>query len=427
MKRAVCDLAKVPDDILFKEVAKGIPDIVQNAVSLNETARRLYETKEYRASEIIRGFAEEEAAKVLILVDAVRCPPTVEQKSKTLNYFYSHLAKRIYAMTCGYPMIASFQEYRTLVELECRSYVLDGPNQVDWIFANSTTAEREEAMYVDYVQDLTEDDGQRYWRKPIDGESLSSQYETAHCIEVCKALSEVGAKSADGLALIAEIWRGFEPEPETDRRELQTLIEETLARFTKREIGDVDESSAGQIISGWSFPLWPLKIRASNSDGRTLSELREERTLIIEWHEVTEAKRDPRPAIARTKVEALSAAYAAWKHDKESSRCYDDKEKGGGVQFVSSPEMEQWFNQASYVHVRDQFRELSEDERVALLALGWFAKERIADWPKAYENARSGVASLGEVYQIGLGSYWLAGLNRWEAEPRQFEPGEWYR
>ena len=53
MKRSVGDLANFSDDRLFKEVSEGIPLIVENAVSLDETAHRLYRDKEFRASEII--------------------------------------------------------------------------------------------------------------------------------------------------------------------------------------------------------------------------------------------------------------------------------------------------------------------------------------------------------------------------------------
>ena len=72
MRRAIGDLAHFADDQLFREIAEGIPLIVDNALSLDETAQRLHRQEEFRVCEIIRGFAEEEAAKVLILIDLVR-------------------------------------------------------------------------------------------------------------------------------------------------------------------------------------------------------------------------------------------------------------------------------------------------------------------------------------------------------------------
>ena len=137
MKGAVLELAKWSDSRLFEEAAAGIPLIAENAKSLNETAQRLYSAREYQASEIIRGFAEEEAAKVLILLDALRCPP--ERRLDTLKCFDIHLAKRIYALTCSFPNILSFGELGDLVAHERQPYYLDGPNSVDWIFTNSIT------------------------------------------------------------------------------------------------------------------------------------------------------------------------------------------------------------------------------------------------------------------------------------------------
>ncbi|MEJ6785613.1 hypothetical protein [Aminobacter sp. Piv2-1] len=47
----------------------------------------------------MEGFAEEEAAKALILMDIVRCPPALlaERMRPMLGWFYNHLARLIYA------------------------------------------------------------------------------------------------------------------------------------------------------------------------------------------------------------------------------------------------------------------------------------------------------------------------------------------
>ena len=159
MKRGVKQLANFKDDRLFNEVSEGIKLIVQNAIKFDDAAQCLHREKQFRVSDIIRGFSEEEAAKVLILIDLIRCPLEQQQKVKVANRFYNHLIKRIYASTCSYPRIASFGEFTKLIEMDCRPYHLGGPNNVDWIFRNSITAEREQALYVDYVQDITEVQG----------------------------------------------------------------------------------------------------------------------------------------------------------------------------------------------------------------------------------------------------------------------------
>ena len=46
--------------------------------------------------------------------------------------------------------------------------------------------------------------------------------------------------------------------------------------------------------------------------------LRDVRESTTQWIEETEAKRNPAPAISRSKVEALSEAYAAWTRDVDA-------------------------------------------------------------------------------------------------------------
>ena len=152
MKRAITELTRYPDDRVFQVVAEGIACITENATSLDGSAARLHRAADFRASKILQGFAEEEAAKVLILIDFVRCPAVPERRAQTLKHFYGHVAKRIYALACTYPRIATFDELCNLVEEESRPVHLDGPNWVDWIVPNSISWERQQALYVDYVQ-----------------------------------------------------------------------------------------------------------------------------------------------------------------------------------------------------------------------------------------------------------------------------------
>ena len=80
----------------------------------------------------------------------------------------------------------------------------------------------------------------------------------------------------------------------------------------------------------------------------------------------------------------------------------------------------------SYARVKEKLAELSGKERTALVALAWFAREKVADWPRIHRHAIDMMPTLDDVYQIGLGSYWRPGLDRWEAEPQPFETGQWY-
>lgn len=423
MKRSVCDLANFPDERLFEVVSEGIPLIAENAVRLDDTAHRLYRAKNFSASEIIAGIAEEEAAKVLILIDLVRCPLDWPDRAKIARRFYGHAAKRIYALTCSYANIASFKELCGLVESECRPYYLDGPNYVDWIFPNSIMADREQALYVDYVRNLTDDTDDYYWRVPYVPRGDPLSYETPDSIKLSRALSDAGAKSPNGLSIIADVWRGFKPEPDSDREELRQLIAHTLGRLETCGSGVSYESTSNIIVSDWSFPLWSLTIEEPRAKPQELEALREERVQTIKWIEKTEERRHPPPAISGSKVKLLGDAHASWSREADARIAASANDVEGGFHWRSSADIAKDFELPSHVRLRKLFQELTDEERAALLALGWFARERVADWPKIYERARRYASTADDDYQLGYGSYWLAGLERWNDEPRPFEAG----
>ena len=116
MERAIKDLCQFRDARLFEEVATGIQHIVEVTHRLDAAAHKLSSGEKHHAARIMGNLAEEEAAKALILMDAVRCPPERQnEKSRTLGYFYDHLAKGIYAEACGWRP-ANFADVTRYVE-----------------------------------------------------------------------------------------------------------------------------------------------------------------------------------------------------------------------------------------------------------------------------------------------------------------------
>ena len=186
------DLDGYRDEKLFDVISEGATEIVNNAVELDKAARRLHVAGEQRASDILRGLAEEEAAKVLILLDVVRCPTDSGFRHRTLGYFFDHLAKRVYALTSSFPNVLTFAEVCELARFECRPFFLDGPNGVDWIFSNTIKSHREGSMYVDYVRDITGDDANCFWNSPVDMEAGDWMYESSDAVKLGQALVDVG-------------------------------------------------------------------------------------------------------------------------------------------------------------------------------------------------------------------------------------------
>ena len=425
MNPAIFDLNGYPDEKLFDVISEGATEIMNNAVELDKAAGRLHGAGEQRASDILRGLAEEEAAKVLILLDVVRCPTDSGFGRRTLGYFLDHLAKRVYALTSSFPNVLTFAEVCELARFECRPFFLDGPNGVDWIFSNTIKSHREGSMYVDYVRDITGDDANCFWNSPVDMEDGDWPYESSDAVNLGQALVDVGVTTRQGLALVAELWRGFHIDEATDRADLRYLIAQTLERLCDEGCEPHDGRSPNLVLTSWSFPLWPLDIAALRKEGESVTELRQHRQCAIEHIEETQAKREPRPAIVRDKVEHLSKLYASWQ--REVDTIYAANSEGSRLRTFSSDKAIGLFRLPSYVRLKKTFSDLEESERMSLLALAWFTRDTVADWSRTFEYARERVSDLDDTYQIGLGAWWLAGFRRWEEAPRPFQAGTWYQ
>ncbi|MCY3599694.1 MAG: AbiV family abortive infection protein [Gemmatimonadetes bacterium] len=416
MRRAIADLVQLSDERFLEEISQGIRHVVEHADSLDALAHRLVDIGEHRGAAIVRALAQEEAAKVLILVDAVRCPPSeAGDRSRTLKGFYNHLAKHIYAEACWWRS-ADFAEVKRAIDRERRPYYLDGPNDVDWIFSNSATTNRERSMYVDYVQDITEQDGEYDWVSPT-AEDEPWQYSeaTPTSLLVARALLGLGVTTPSGLSIVADVWRPFRPRPDTRFPELSRKIRETLFRVMESGLCSQSDAAllARTVIDHWPFPLWSLDLRSAPEP--TPQELREERKVYIREFTEIDAQRDPPPQIQRDKVEALSRTYDAWR-DEEDRLANSEREKNDRI-VRPVPMNTRPGRLEPYVRLQRMLRELTLEERMDLAALAWFGRELRSGWESLHAYARSVICDETVHYECGLGAHWLSGLERWEQPP----------
>src|SRR5688572_19964072 len=92
-------LANLPISKRLDLIAVGLPILLRSAEGLY--AARATVGAGSRSGEILLGHAKEEAAKILILLDYVRCPPGLSKRAQgQLNAFYDHGARLIYAQVC---------------------------------------------------------------------------------------------------------------------------------------------------------------------------------------------------------------------------------------------------------------------------------------------------------------------------------------
>ena len=114
---------------------------------------------------MLEGYAEEEAAKILILVDAVRCPPKLvaSRLNKIVGWFYNHLARLIYAEAVSWKP-THLAELREYVDRQRRGHYLEG-NAGEYIAPNWAVYQRESLLYADIE---AYQDGKLEWSSPRD-------------------------------------------------------------------------------------------------------------------------------------------------------------------------------------------------------------------------------------------------------------------
>jgi AbiV family abortive infection protein len=255
----------LPDILFYEVVATGVRHLIEVIDRLDAAAHKLSKSGDHHAARIIALFAVEESAKILILLDAVRCPSARGvDKSRTLGYFYDHLAKSIYGEVSGWRP-ADFAEVTRGIEDARAAHYLDGPNDVDWILPNQLTQRREDELYVGFVRDDTEaaGDGECYWTCPRNEELIS--YWTPPAVVLGRALHAARITSSAGLAAVAEIWRKVELYPETRFDELERLNLLTLETLNSRGIlPEIESNVCVTVRDCWPFPLWPLDLRQTN-------------------------------------------------------------------------------------------------------------------------------------------------------------------
>jgi AbiV family abortive infection protein len=270
--RAIKDLARYKDCELFSAVAEGLAYIHENANRLADAALILNENQNIRGVRILESIAKEEAAKYLILLDAIRCPRKPDDRfSQHLEKFNQHLAKGLYADACNWRPI-HFREIKELIQSECDEYYLDGPNDIDWIFENWIIRQREEAFYVDYV----DNEGKHAWLSPKTYEDISLAAplprRTPAVVELANDLHLVGFSKPDSLSIVAAIWRPVSIIDETRFQDLRELIHRNLEKLAS---ADVLAKVGSRIEERWPFPLYDLEMREIPTKKSKLKEIQE--------------------------------------------------------------------------------------------------------------------------------------------------------
>lgn len=281
--RRLASIQQIPEAERFSVLAEGMALLGENVATLEADATTLGDARRNRGAAVLRSFAEEEAAKVLILLDIARAGWKDQDSVRScLSAFYSHLPRGLYGRAYdGSP--ADFAEVRRYVDVLRQQYYLDGPMDVDWIFGNEVVTNREERLYVDYIRD---EDGAHRWTGPADRAAIfddpfRSPMMPSTVVPLIAAMRNIGLLTTQGLSATRAVWDNVVVSDTMHWSELRTVniaVVEHLATVTGREYATKeDRVDLAYVVDHWIFPLSSLDLTIARVEVDDLKREREQR------------------------------------------------------------------------------------------------------------------------------------------------------
>lgn len=268
-------LCEMPHDERLALIAEGLPIILESARGFWAASRELKHRP--READVLSGFAEEEAAKILILMDLVRCPPKLASAKvgAIIRRFYEHLARLIYADAADWkPMhVAQLRQY---VDSQRKAHYLEG-SVGEYIVPNWNVSKRESQLYADIE---AYEDGVPGWNAPNGFVSGLFPSFVPSALRAVEALSAVGIFKRPGLLATAEIFGQLEFKDAEHRGDADRLTEELLKRVIAEGLPTEAASNdhVNALYGSWQIPMYNLDFAQIDVP---LSELEEERNALL--------------------------------------------------------------------------------------------------------------------------------------------------
>ena len=238
-------------------ISEGIPIILKSAEGYWDAASRL--TGQDREANVLAGFAREEIAKILILMDIVRSPKhTVSSRiGKLVKWYYSHLVRLIYADALSWS-VSDVSQLREYVKEELNSYNLEG-DYYEYIVPNFNNSLRESRLYADIVANK---EGEPEWSNPLNWSNPFIPFEPVELMLV-KAMSKIGIFKKQGISATAEIWGKTEFIDNESAWQNRTLKITLINRLIEEKICSTNFSNqdVNLIIENWQIPMYDLELK----------------------------------------------------------------------------------------------------------------------------------------------------------------------
>lgn len=246
-------------------MAQGLQLFGAHVETLDNDAVHLHQEGRRRSAEVLDGLADEEAAKVMMLLDIARAGwEDTSVLDRAFRAFRNHLARGLYVEAYeGRPF--TLGDVRQYVDVLRRKFYLDGPNDVDWIFRNQILDRRESRLYVDLIAD---DEDRLTWTSPADRDNNelfdSRMHRTSWIVQLTRVMRRVGLLTEQGLTATEEAWRGAELNDDTHWRTVAPLNAQVLRRLDQLQPSPPYPARDGRdieyVIDHWIFPIAGLEL-----------------------------------------------------------------------------------------------------------------------------------------------------------------------
>lgn len=250
-------MCQMPHNERLELIVEGLPVVLQSAQGFWDAAELLKER--HREADVLESFAEEEAAKILILMDIVRCPPSLVPSKIGLmvSRFYDHLARFLYAEAQRWkPMHVS--QLREYVDEQRRAHYLEG-YAGEYILPNWNIARRESQLYADIE---AYEDGAPTWNAPTGYASGIPRFKPL-ALRVAESLSNVGAFSLKGVQAVADFWGTTEFKDTENWQDsvnlTRCLLEKLIAEGLPSD--HASEQDVSMLYNSWQMPMYNLEFK----------------------------------------------------------------------------------------------------------------------------------------------------------------------
>lgn len=237
-------------------IAEGLPVILRSAQGFWTAAEKLQAHS--REAKVLENYADEEAAKILILIDAVRCPPKLiaSRLYTIVGWFYNHLARLIYAEAVSWKP-THLAELRGYVDRQRRGHYLEG-HAGEYIAPNWAIYQRESLLYADVE---AYQDGKLEWSAPRDPPYGHFGSFRPHALRVVEAMEQVGMFTAGGLKAVSDIWSSLEYKDKEDHHDGRRLTEQLLTRLHAEGLilDTANDEHVGTLYNDWQIPMYNLE------------------------------------------------------------------------------------------------------------------------------------------------------------------------